>query len=259
MCQIGFRMTTLWKGREVELVPLRELLSGCPFRFHHTSCTQVLHCLEFDQPTISQQIAQSSILALASSSLAMNSSNPPIGALIIVPIFIAASAAFVALKTQHGFQAISLFCRRTWNRRPNWAFASTETRNRKQKRSNARSYAYADSWYDLESAHSSQSIDPFSPFVGQSPVSKSYSEGDLHTRYNHTPTPSEVWHPARSNRLLWSFRNPESKSPRRSELSNVARPSPVAHRPERLSADDAHLLVHPLRVRGARRWIKKDR
>jgi hypothetical protein len=192
------------------------------------------------------------------SSLAMSSSNPPIGALIIVPIFIAASAAFVALKTQHGFHAISLFCRRTWNRRPNWAFASTETRRRKQQQSDARSNAYADSWYDLESNHSSQSIDPFSPFIGQSPC-KSYSEGDLQTRYNHTPTPSEVWHPARSNRLLWSFKNPVSKSPRRFELSNVAKPSPVARRPERLSAEDAHLLARPIRVRGVHRWVKRDR
>jgi hypothetical protein len=188
----------------------------------------------------------------------MSSSNPPIGALIIVPIIIAASAAFVALKTQHGFQAISLYCRRKWNRRGNWAFRNARSRRRKAKRSDSRSNAYADSWHDLESTHSAQGVDSFSTFIGQSPINKSYSEGDLHTRYCNTPTPSQIWHPDRSNRLQWSFTNQELRSHHRSELLNVARPSPVAQRPERLSAEDAQPLVHPTRVRGAHRWVEID-
>jgi hypothetical protein len=191
-------------------------------------------------------------------SLAMSSSNPPIGVLIIVPIIIAASAAFVALKTQHGVQAISLICRQTWNRRPIFAYKSTKSRRRKEKRSDARSNAYADSWYDLESAHSSESIGPFSTYIGQFPISKAYSEEDIHTRYNHTPTPSQIWHPDQSNRLQWSFTNPESKNPHRFELSNVAKPSPVAHRPERLSAEDAQPPVHRTRVRGVHQWVRID-
>ena len=187
----------------------------------------------------------------------MSSSNPPIGALIIVPIVIAASAAFVALKTQHGFQTISQFCRRTWNRK-NWIFRRAPSRRRKLKRSDVTSTAYADSWPDLESTRSSASIDPFSTFIGQSPVHKSCSEGDLHSEFRHTPTPSQVWHPDRSNRLQWSFTNQPSRSPRRFESSSVAKPSPVAHRLERLSTEDAQPLVHPTRVRGAHRWIKID-
>ena len=188
----------------------------------------------------------------------MNSSSPPIGALIIVPIVIAASAAFVALKTQHGFRTILSFCRRIWNRRPSLTRGSTSRRRRKHNRSDIGSSSYADSWCDLESIHSSQGVDSFSTFIGQSPINKAFSEGDQNILCRSSPTPSQVWHPNRSNRLQWSFTNPGSRSPRPLGLLSVARPSPVAHRPERLSIEGAQPLVHPTRVRGAHHWAKTD-
>src|SRR5271170_3023893 len=75
-------------------------------------------------------------------------SNPgAIGALILVPIAIAGSVAFIAIKTTHFWHKTSVRCT---------AFFAWPRSNRtKQRRSGLlTSQVYADSWCDLESTHS---------------------------------------------------------------------------------------------------------
>jgi len=166
------------------------------------------------------------------------SNNPAIGALIIVPIVIAASAAYIALKTHSVFQSIARTCCRIWEEKSPWSRRRALER-RKQKRSDFSStQAFADSWCDLESLHSAHktSEQSFSTFIGQSPSHRSLSEGDERALLD---TPKLIWHPTRSARLMWSFANPKSPDRNRFELSSVARPSPVSpqhcHFPRQLS------------------------
>lgn len=194
------------------------------------------------------------------SSLAMNSSNTAIGALILVPIVIAASAAFIALKTQRGFQAIAQFCSRHWSRRRPWTRLGTGRRGRKQRRSDLPSnQLYGDSWCDLESIRSSSSRPPaYTSFTSTSPRRKSLSERSRSIRYSDSPSTNRTWHPTRSNRLSWSFTDPTSQNLNPFESSSVVRPSPVATRQERFSAEDGVLRVHPTRAREARQWAATD-
>ena len=153
----------------------------------------------------------------------MSSSNPAIGVLVIIPILIAISAAYIALKTHSGFQFIASYWRRIWDERSPWSRPRTIQR-RKQKRSDlGSSQIFADSWCDLESVHSASK--GYSIFIGQSPRRKSLSEGDERT--SPFDTPRRIWHPTRSARLTWSFTNPRSSNRSPFELSNVAKPSRV--------------------------------
>ncbi|RDL35822.1 uncharacterized protein BP5553_06434 [Venustampulla echinocandica] len=98
----------------------------------------------------------------------MSSSNGAISALILVPIVIAASAAFIALKTQRGFQSIFEYFLRIWEDNSPWSHRGKNTHRRKQKRSDLSStQIYADSWCDLESIHSGRSAQAYSTFIGQ--------------------------------------------------------------------------------------------
>jgi hypothetical protein len=154
------------------------------------------------------------------------SSNTAIGALIIVPILIAASAAYIALKTHSGCQHIVSYCRQVWDEKSPW-FRPRTIQRRKQKRSDlASSQIFADSWCDLESLNSiSNSPRGYSTFIGQSPRRRSLGEGD--ERATFFDSPRRIWHPTRSARLMWSFTNPRLPSRSLFELSNVVRPSPV--------------------------------
>ena len=183
----------------------------------------------------------------------MSSGSPAIGALILVPIVIAASAAYIALKCAELSNRIGRYFRRLWDKYYPWSYNNNKTRRRRRdKRSDLSSTPlYADSWTDLESIPSERG---YSTFINQSPRRKPLrplSEGD--ERSEAYDNPGEIWHPTRSTRLMWSFTNPRSPNPRRSELSSVVRPSPAARRPERLSAEDARLLASPMRVWGHRR------
>ena len=157
----------------------------------------------------------------------MNSTTSAIGALILVPIVIAASAAYIALKTTELSKRIVTFCRNLWDDWYPWSNKRCHQRRRKIRASDPLySQPYADSWYDLESIHSRQG---FSRFINQSPR-KSLSGSDEQYSGNDT---RRIWHPDRANRLTWSFTNPRSQSPNLFESSNVVRPLPVALRPEK--------------------------
>lgn len=176
----------------------------------------------------------------------MNSGSLAIGALILVPIVIAASAAYIALKCTEASRRIGRYCSRFWDDYYPWSRYNKTQRRRSDLSSNLH---HADSWADLESLNTDRGYDTFN---GQSPRRKSTrspSEGNGKS----TESLGEIWHPTRSTRLMWSFTNPRSPNHRRSELSSVARPSPAARRVERLSADDAVLLASPMKASGHRR------
>lgn len=137
-------------------------------------------------------------------------SNPgAVGALILVPIAIAGSVAFIAIKTTHFWYKTSIRCA---------AFFAWPRSNRtKQRRSDLlTSQVYADSWYDLESTHSCE-------------------EGNQVQLSPTKNTLTRIWHPHRSSRLTWSFGDSlKSRDPNHSESSrSVQTPLPVLARPER--------------------------
>ena len=172
----------------------------------------------------------------------MSSGSLAIGALILVPIVIAASAAYVALKCAEATKRIGRYCRRFWGECYPW---SSNNRALRRRSSPSTNHLYADSWADLESLNTERG---YATFIGQSPrrtPAKSRSEASVKSDVDNA---REIWHPTRSARLMWSFTNPRSPNLRRSELSSVVRPSPTARRAERLSADDAVLLASPTRA-----------
>lgn len=184
----------------------------------------------------------------------MISGSLAIGALILVPIIIAASAAYIALKATELLQRFGRFCCRLWDENYPWSNINKSrrrSRRRDQRSDLSTASLYADSWIDLESNPSERGYDTFTNQSPRRKSTKSFSEGDERTTLNDTP--ERIWHPTRSTRLMWSFTNPRSPNPRRSELSSVVRPSPAARRPERLSAKDAKRLLSPTRVWGLRR------
>lgn len=188
----------------------------------------------------------------------MNSdTSPAIGALILVPIVIAASAAFIAIKASEFSHRAGRYCSRLWSEHYPWSHTRKTHRRRKLRRSNLRStQLYADSWCDLESIDD----DPqYTPFIGQEQRSRSNSEGEQGDVAVEVETPKQIWHPTRYARLKWSFSSPRSLSPLHLELSNVAKPSRAARHPERLSAEDANgLAVRPLRAREVHQWEPTD-
>jgi len=172
----------------------------------------------------------------------MSSNSLAIGALILVPIIIAASAAYIALKFADASKRIGRYCRRFWDKYNPWSRCNKTLRRRSDLSSNP---YHADSWADLESVNSDRG---YNTFIGQSPRHKSVNSLSEGGGRSYDDSSGEIWHPTRSTRLMWSFTNPRSPNRRRSESSNVARPSPTARRAERLSADDAVLLASPMRA-----------
>ena len=166
----------------------------------------------------------------------MNSNTSAIAALILVPIAIAASAAFLAIKTAH-------LCRSASRALKHWFSAAKPSQKRHSlRRSNLSStQTYADSWVDLESVADNETrIDTF---INQTPVRANSGSS---SSAQCPDTAGRVWHPNRDARLTWSFANPSS--PHHFASSNVAKPSPVAHLPERLSTEDVEFLLAPTRV-----------
>jgi hypothetical protein len=142
-------------------------------------------------------------------------SNPgAVGALILVPIAIAGSVAFIAIKTTHFWDKASRRCKTlfTWR----------QSSGTKQRRSNfSSSQAYVDSWCDLESIYSRKEEN----LIGLSPAKANLNR---------------IWHPHRSSRLTWSFGDsPKLRNPNHSESSkSVLTPLPVVVRPERLQCPE---------------------
>jgi hypothetical protein len=153
------------------------------------------------------------------------SSNPgAVGALILVPIAIAGSVAFIAIKTTHFWHKN--------NRRYKAFFTWPRSDRTKQRRSDlSTSQVYADSWCDLESTRSCE-------------------EGNQIQLSPAKNTLSRTWHPHRSSRLTWSFGgSPKSRDPNHSESSrSVQTPLPVVARPERSQCQEGDPLDNPIPV-----------
>ena len=163
----------------------------------------------------------------------MNSSTSAIGALILVPIVIAASAAYIALKTTEFSECIVPLCRDLWDDWCPWSDKRRRQRRRKRNGSDPSfAQSYADSWYDLDSTHSREG---FSRFINQSPPRHLSGNKDQGIEDG---TARKVWHPDRANRLTWSFTNPRSRSPNPFGSSNVVKPLPAALRPGRSSGEN---------------------
>jgi hypothetical protein len=139
-----------------------------------------------------------------------------IGALILIPIIIAGSAAYIALQTVGFFKGIHRRCSRLWQ---GTIFHHNSINNREPRRKLRRSNLSSS---QLSSWHALGSLDDLE--LGTSP------------RRNYTATSTksdldlseEVWHPTRSTRMRWSFSNPRSSSHNRSGSSNAPRPLPAA-------------------------------
>jgi len=179
--------------------------------------------------------------------LAMSSGSIAIGALVLVPIAIAVSAAFIALKCAEASKRIGRYIRRFWDSYYPW---SRNNRTRRRRSDLNLNQHYANSWADLESTNTKRG---YATFIGQSPRHNSVKSHSKADAKSGDDIPGEIWHPTRSARLMWSFTNPRSPNHRRSGLSSVARPSPIARRAERLSADDAVHLASPTKAWGHRR------
>lgn len=195
-----------------------------------------------------------SILACTITSiLAMSSRNFAILGLVLVPIVIAVSAAYIALKCAELLKRIGRYIYRFWDAYYPWSNTNIARRRRDRRRRDKQSDLSfsvpirADSWTDLESLSTEREYYTSS---GESPRHQSARPAFARTggaKVYHND-PGQVWHPTRSARLMWSFTNPRSPSRARSESLSVARPSPAAHRPESLSGEDAALLANPTKV-----------
>lgn len=173
----------------------------------------------------------------------MVNSSTAVGALILVPIFIAGSAAFVAIKTTEAYKLSFGKFSKAWASWSQYIPGRESHRRRQEKKRRCKlssSETYGDSWPDLESTYSKQAA---STFIGQSPLRDPSKED----------TSSELWHPTREARLSWSFINPRSRSPDHLILSSVVRPLPVAQLPERIPLEDASIPLPLTRAREARR------
>jgi len=153
-------------------------------------------------------------------------SNPgAVGALILVPIAIAGSVAFIAIKTTYFWQKTSAWCK---------SFITWPPSDRlKQRRSDlSTSQIYPDSWCDLENTNSS------------------CEEGNKVQLSPTKDTLNGVWHPHRSSRLTWSFgASSKSRVPNRSESSRtVQTPLPAVARPERFHCQEENPLDDPIPV-----------
>lgn len=172
----------------------------------------------------------------------MSSTTAAIGALVLVPIAIAASAAYIAIKTTEGYKRLSRYCNNIWARSP---FNQSESRRRRRlyRSDTSSNQGYADSWIDLESLPSHQDI---STFINQSTPRRYASISK--EKSDEVETVRRIWHPPRNNRLMWSFVDPKLQSLGRSGLSSVAKPLPVVHRPERSSTEEEGFQIAPTRV-----------
>jgi len=183
----------------------------------------------------------------------MTSYNPAIGALVLVPIAIALSLAFIALKTSHFPGTLASFCRRVWSEWSSWSRPS-KSQKRKLRRSNLSSVQiYGDSWYDLRSTDSREDLPHFNKKPQANISSPSFPP--FVTRSDEIL--DQIWHPSRSARLSWAFTNPRSLSPHLFASSSVAKPSPVVH-PKIRSVDEETPRADLSSIRKGKIYQKTD-
>ena len=182
----------------------------------------------------------------------MSSTTAAIGALVLVPIAIAASAAYIAIKTTEGYKRLSQYCSNIWIKSP-----LNQIRNRQRRRyygsDISSSQPYADSWVDLESVISHQE---FGTFINQSTPQRYKSI--CKEKSEEYDTARCVWHPPRNNRLMWSFADPKPSGLVHSGLSSVTKPLPVLHRLERSSTEDRDFQVGLMNAGEARPQERTD-
>ena len=180
----------------------------------------------------------------------MSSGSLAICGLLLVPIAIAVSAAFLALKCAELLKRIGRYINRLWDEYYPWSNTNIIRRRRRRDKQSDLSFSFntrADSWTDLESLYTERECYTSSGETPRRHNTRKSISGTGGSKL-HDNDPERIWHPTRSARLLWSFTNPRSPGQARSELSNVARPSPAARRPERLSGEDAALLANPTKA-----------
>ena len=179
---------------------------GRAFSVAHLSfhiCHQIIQILDYISHRELTTFYNNFYYASITLFLAMNSNPGAVGALILVPIAIAGSAAFIAINAPHLWYKVATWCK--------ILFLWTRRDRRKHRQSDlSESQPYADSLYDLESLLSR----------ARNTIVQSASLKD---------TPTKIWHPLRSSRLTWSFGgSPQSQSLSHSEsLKSVQRPSPA--------------------------------
>ena len=149
--------------------------------------------------------------------MSTDDTNGAVAALILIPIAIAGSAAFIAVKSTNLWKVAV--------RRFRGASAPFPWHTQKhQRRLSDQSSSYADSFLDLESLASNQS--------------------KFEDRYNRRPrapntSPAETWHPSRQARLQWSFTSPQSQDPNHFVSSSIPRPTRTHTRPERSQSQES--------------------
>lgn len=156
--------------------------------------------------------------------LAMNAYSGLVGALILVPIAIAGSIAFIAVKIPDFWHKITTFFRNCSPRR--------HPRRKRANRSDlSNSPICPDSWSDLESSHS----------LNRNESARQNPPGNR---------VSGIWRLSRSSRLTWSFgRSQKSQNLNLCESSrSVQRPLPVVvHQGKAFSPHDGpqNQFLHP--------------
>lgn len=126
-----------------------------------------------------------------------NTNTPAIGALIIVPIVIAASIAWIAIKISHAGSSVASRCAQEYQ---HWL-------HRKRIRY-SRSRSFNESLTDLDSLFK-HAVPP--------------QTGSKKARHE------QAWHPPQQTRAVWTFSN-RYQNLRRCELSNVRRLPPIRSR-----------------------------
>lgn len=159
-----------------------------------------------------------------------NNTSSAVGVLILIPIAIAGSAAFIAIKTTDFWKAT---IRRVQDTSPSLQWFSRQRRDRNRSDQSA---SYADSFFDLESVASHRS--QYENWADHTRLLKSSPRSA--TQYSRAPQTfsKETWHPRRQDRLQWSFANSQSLSPSHFAFSNVLIPSRTHPRPERSQSQD---------------------
>lgn len=175
--------------------------------------------------------------------------SPAVGALILVPIIIAASAAFIALKASDYSQALGRFICKYWHNHSLWSDIEKTCKRKRLKRPKAGSSGqlYADSWCDLESGSSEQET-RYDQFIGQHP------EGNLNLEVGNIITFADhrtLWHPSRASRLAWSFTDPLPLDQSHSKSPKLSKPSATAQPLKKQTVKNAGIPVHSLRENGA--------
>ncbi|CAD6505842.1 BgTH12-01329 [Blumeria graminis f. sp. triticale] len=169
--------------------------------------------------------------------MSSNNINRTVGALILVPIIIAASAAFIAVKATDYIQVLTKYLSKSWKKnrlRTTIGKLSKKSHRRYKSRS---IQTFADSWCDIESTCSGQGS-VYNHFQGQEILERP-----------HTLKSGIIWHPSRASRLAWSFASPISLNHNLFGLSNVAKPSAIARRQEKVLMEDLALPTLSISVR----------